>query len=372
MVMNDESSPISAASALPSNPASAEPRAAEGPRSVGTKLASWAFFVALLATAASAAIGFWSIERSKRLERNATEKLLAVETDSRELKLQLKNATEQLREVAARQSLAEAKLSDALSQQGQLEKQYQEIVRSRSDAQLADIEASVAAAAQQLQFSGNVRSTLMSLQEVDSRLERLNQPPLLGVRRLLGKDIDRLRQVQVADTLQLASKVEGLIDSMPQLRLLSEPAQQAEPLDKLGVETDAQKKPLIQRLTSASEQGWVGLKRELMQLFRIQKLDSADPLLVSPEQAFFVRENLKLRLNSLRGALVARNQLAVKRDSDAAAELLRKYFDSQQSGFSLAQSTLKELSTAPISVDLPNLNETLALLRTLRTKDVKN
>ncbi len=346
-------------------------------RSTGAKLGSWALFFALLSVLASAAIGFWSIERSKRLERNAADKVSNVENDSRDLKLQLKAATEQLREVAARQSLAEAKLSDALSQQGQLEKQYQELVRSRSDAQLADIEVSIAGAAQQLQFSGNVRSALLAMQEADSRLERMNQPPLLGVRRLLGKDIERLRQVQVADTMALAMKVDYLIDTVGQMRLISEPAREG--VQNGTVVVDGEKPPAVsppeavpffKRLTAASEQGWTGLKREILQLFRVQKLDSSDALLVSPEQAFFIRENLKLRLNSLRGSLVARNQAAVKRDADAATDMLQKYFDKQHSAFVPAQNSLKELGAAPVSVELPNLNETLALVRTLRSKDV--
>jgi uroporphyrin-III C-methyltransferase len=345
-------------------------------RSTGAKLASWALVLALLSVVASALIGFWSIERSKRLERNAADKVSVVENDSRDLKFQLKAATEQLREVAARQSLAEAKLSDALSQQGQLEKQYQELVRSRSDAQLADIEVSIAGAAQQLQFSGNVRSALLAMQDADSRLERMNQPPLLGVRRLLGKDIERLRQVQVADTMVLATKVDYLIDTVPQMRLISEPARdnvQGNAVGNSGKPSSTNSTgaaPFFQRLSTASEQGWSGLKREILQLFRVQKLDSNDALLVSPEQAFFIRENLKLRLNSLRGSLMARNQAAVKRDADAAIDMLQKYFDQQHSAYLPAQNSLKELGAAPVSVELPNLNETLALVRTLRSKDV--
>ncbi len=360
--MNTESiSPQSAAaSPVPIAPVPAA-------RSTGAKIASWSLLAALLALIGSVVVGFWSIERSKKLERIAGEKIASVENDHREMKLQLKNANDQLREVAARQSLSEAKLGDALSQQSQLEKQYQELVRSRSDAQLADIEAGIAGAAQQLQFSGNVSSALVAMQEADSRLERMNQPPLLGVRRLLGKDIERLRQVQVADTALLAGKVDFLIETLPTLRLLSEPAKTDPNKPDAAKPAGA---PLIQRLSSASEQGWAGLKRELLNLFRVQKVDSSDALLVSPEQAFFVRENLKLLLTSLRGSVVARNQVSVKRDGEAAQALLNKYFDSQQSGYSVAVSSLKEVSSAPVSVDLPNLNEILALIRTLRTKEV--
>jgi uncharacterized protein HemX len=346
------------------SPAHAEPQRRSA-------LASWALFFSLLSLAASAVIGFWSIERSKRLERNAAEKVISVETDNRELKLQLKATSEQLREVAARQSLAEAKLSDALAQQGQLEKQYQEMVRSRSDAQLADIEVGLSGAAAQLQFSGNVRSALLSLQEADARLERMNQPPLLGVRRLLGKDIERLRQVQVADTTALAGKVDYLIETVPQMRLLSEPSQtRVGAQASEGVSAQSTDKPLIARIGSASERGWEGLKRELLQLFRVQKLDNTDVLLVSPEQAFFVRENIKLRLAALRAAVAARNQPEVKRESGAASAMLQKYFDSQQSGFSVAMTSLNEVGAAPVSVDLPNLNETISLIRSLRTKEI--
>ncbi|MFT3849367.1 MAG: uroporphyrinogen-III C-methyltransferase [Propionivibrio sp.] len=44
-------------------------------------------------------------------------------------------------------------------------------------------------------------------------------------------------------------------------------------------------------------------------LVRIQRFDREEPALLSPGQAFFLRENLKLRLLNARLALLAHDQV---------------------------------------------------------------
>lgn len=330
-------------------------------------LASWAMFVALIALIASIAVGWWSVERSRKIEAATAEKIIAIDAQNKELKAQLKTSVDAQREQAARQALAEAKLSEALTQQSQLEKQYQELANSRGELQLSDVEASILAASQQLQWSGNIRSALLALQDADSRLERLNQPPLLGVRRAIARDVDKLKQMQTVDPLLLAAKVDLIIEGIPSWRLLAEPKGAAAPSPN-AIKT-APPLPFYERMTNASAQGWSALKTEVMQLFRVQKIDSAEALLLSPEQSFFVRENLRLRLSSLRLALLSRNESMAKQEAQAAASILQTYFDSAQAGISTAQGNLRELQNAKIAVDLPSLIDTLNQVRALRARD---
>jgi uroporphyrin-III C-methyltransferase len=330
-------------------------------------VASWAMFIALIGLVASIAVGWWSIERSRKIEAATAEKIFAIDARNKELKEQLKISVDAQREQAARQSLIEAKLSEALTQQSQLEKQYQELARSRGELQLSDVEASILAASQQLQWSGNIRSALLALQDADSRLERLNQPPLLGVRRALARDVEKLKQMQTVDPLLLAAKVDLIIEGIPSWRLLSEPKGTSAPSQSANKVSEPL--PFFERMSNASARGWSALKVEIMQLFRVQKVDSAEALLLSPEQSFFVRENLRLRLSTLRLALLSRNESMAKQESLAASSILQTYFDSAQVGITTAQNNLRELQNAKIAVDLPSLIDTLNQVRALRVRD---
>jgi uroporphyrin-III C-methyltransferase len=336
--------------------------------SISSTLASWSLFVAIAALVLSLLASWWSIERSRKIERVAGEKMLTIEAENKELRSLVKQASDLQRELGARQALTETKLSESLTQQSQLEKQYQELARSRSDLQLADIESSVQAASQQLQWGGNVRTALLALQDADGRLERLNQPPLMGVRRLVTRDIERLRQLQSADPVMLASKIDNMSESLMNWRLLAEPGGRSRTDPRPNKNSEG---PFLERMTRASEIGWSALKEELLQLFRVQKLDQPEALLVSPDQAFFVRENLKLRLNSMRLAVLTRNEQTMKTEAKAALQALTVYFDANQASVASAIETLKEVSTSKVSVELPSLAETLNQVRAMRSKETR-
>lgn len=339
------------------------------PAQLARNIASWGMFVALASLVLSIIIAWWAIDHARSLERTAAAKLIAVETENRDLKALAKATTDQVREVAARQAISEAKLADSLNQQGALERQYQDLSRSRGDAQLIEVESSLSAAVQQIQLSGNIRGALIALQDADTRLERMNQPPLLGVRRQIAKDIDRLRQVQVADPALLTTKIDNVIEAIPKLRLVTDPNPK--------IQTDAaieskMARPFIERMTRAGSDGWSALRSEFLQLFRVQKIDTPEALLLSPEQAFFVRENLKLRLSTLRLAVLSRNEKAARSDAQIAQAMLLQYFDNKQSQVTSAQNELRDIGQAPIAVELPSLTEAQAQIRALRTRDGKN
>jgi hypothetical protein len=68
---------------------------------------------------------------------------------------------------------------------------------------------------------------------------------------------------------------------------------------------------------------------DVRQLIRVRSVDTPDALMLSPTQAYFLRENLKLRLLNARLALLSRNEAAFRADLIAAQEALVKYFDTR-------------------------------------------
>jgi uroporphyrin-3 C-methyltransferase len=66
---------------------------------------------------------------------------------------------------------------------------------------------------------------------------------------------------------------------------------------------------------------------EVRGLIRVTPIDQPEAMLIAPEQAFFLRENLKLRLLNARLALLSRQFDTAQSDLRDAQSALERYFD---------------------------------------------
>jgi uroporphyrin-3 C-methyltransferase len=272
------------------------------------------------------------------------------EADSRDARFGARQAQEAMRETHAKLALLEQKLAESQNHQGALEALYQDLSRSRDEWVLAEIEQILTIASQQLQLAGNAQAALAALQMADARLARSDRPQFIPLRRVFARDMERMKTAPHLDISGFAAKLDQAIASVDSLPL----AQDARP------EAAAVK-------TSGSEGFWGRLGAELLgelkQLVRIQKVDGAEPALLSPSQAFFLRENLKLRLLNARLSLLARDEAAYRNDLRLAASWLERYFDTRSKAVAAVAGTLKQLGSGGAGVSLPTIGESLAAVR---------
>jgi len=243
------------------------------------------------------------------------------------------------------------------SQAVALEAMYQEISSTRDERLLAEVEQAVVIAMQQLQFAGNVEAALIALQGAEARLARAVQPQFLPVRKLIVRDIERLKGTPGANISGLSLKIESVVAAVDGLPLAYEQRPKAETA-----------KPAAAKPASVDYWRDLGadLWRELRQLVRIERIDQGDPALLSPNQSFFLRENLKLRLLNARLALLQRDGKVFREEIRQSREHLDRYFDGRAKPVQAAQATLKALAATDVSFDLPGLAETLTALRNLK------
>jgi uroporphyrin-3 C-methyltransferase len=275
---------------------------------------------------------------------------------------QSKQTQDDLQSLQARVAALDAKLAETQGQQLALEAMYQELSRSRDERVLAEVEQSVSIAAQQLQLAGNVEAALIALQSADSRLARAANPRLVGLRKLLARDIARLKALPAADVPGIALKLESVavgVDTMPL-------AYEQRP--KAAAPAQASRSP-----TDLSF--WQALARDIWsdtkQLVRIERIDAPEPGLLSPSQNFFLRENLKLRLVNARLALLSRDAKSFKEDVGQSRVWLERYFDTSAKPVQGALVTLKSLAAADMATELPSLDETLNTLRNFKLAQEK-
>ncbi len=323
-----------------------------GPRS---RLERWLpAAVFALAIAVVLLAGAWWSTRSEltELRDGVARQLREAGTDARDSRTIAKEVQEGVRDAQARIGALEAKLLESQSQQLGLQALYQELSRSRDEWVLAEVEQTLAIAAQQLQLAGNVPAALVALENADARLARSDRPQFLGLRRVIARDIERLRNAPSVDIAGMTLRLDQLLAAVDQLPLLADGRPQAP--------TSAADEP------AGWQRTWWGVWDELKSLVRVQRLDASDPALLAPESRLFLRENLKLRLLHARLALLRRDESAFRADVKAAQTWLGRWFDPRQKQVATAAQTLGALNAAAVNVELPTIAESLSAVRNLK------
>jgi uroporphyrin-3 C-methyltransferase/uroporphyrinogen III methyltransferase/synthase len=268
-------------------------------------------------------------------------------------------------------AVLESKVLESQSQQAALEQLYQELSRGEDEWTLIEVEQALSIAAQQLQLAGNVQNSIAALQVADARLARADRPQFTAVRRAIAQDLERLRGLPSVDVSGLVVKIDQLIGLLDRLPLLAsvQPAHEADgqpaPAAAETAQAPAGDAPWWQRATAWWRPLRDGFLGDMRDLIRIRRIDKPDALLVSPEQGAMVRENLKLRLLNARLALLSRQEHAWRADLDAVGQALPAYFDANAPLTRNAQTLLRQIRETDISIELPNLNDSLAAVRSV-------
>ena len=339
---------------------------------------SWRNLAIMLVVLAAVSAGLWLDTRGRisATQEELARRLRDIENDSREARSLARQTQEALREAQGKLGALETKLSESQSQQLALEALYQELAHNRDEWQLAEIEQVLAIAQQQLQLSGNVRAALLALQLAESRLSRADRPQFLPVRRALGRDIERLKSLPALDVPGLSLGLDRLVASVDSLPLAFDersPRPEERTAKSGAKETKGPKTPL----PPPAEEGFFTrlggeVWKELRGLIVVRKIESPEPPLVPPPQAYFLRENLKLRLLNARLALLTRDEAGYREDLRAAQGWIQRYFDARAKPSQAALAQLRQLSSASVSFEPPSITDSLEAVRTFKSRRERN
>ncbi len=321
--------------------------------------AGWRILQLLLIAAALGASGWvWYDSRVRAGDARAeiVQRLRGAEDEARDARSAARASQETVRDLQAKLALLEGRLAETQSQQSALESLYQDLSRNSDEWRIAEIEQVLAIADQQLQLSGNVRAALIALQLADARLARADRPQFQAVRRAIARDIERLKTLPTADLAEMSRQLDALIGAVDTLPLAAEakpePAAQA-PAEGGGA-ADA-----LQRFGS-------GLWRDLRELVVVRRVGRPDPPLLPATQAYYLRENLRLRLLNARLALHARNYAGFAEDLRVARDWLLRYYESEAGATREALAKLKALEDTPVRDEPLSISDSLDAVRAFK------
>jgi uroporphyrin-3 C-methyltransferase/uroporphyrinogen III methyltransferase/synthase len=319
------------------------------------------------------------------LRGEVAQRLRDGETVSNGTRMIAKALQDSEKDLRAKVSVLESKQTEAQSQQLALEQLYQDLSKNRDDWALAEIEQVLSTASQQLQLAGNVQGAVIALQNADKNLSRSDKPQFITIRRAIAKDLDMLKGLPSLDTTGIALRLDsviGQIDSMPLLadeKPVAAPtppkrpprgSQNAAAASAKAATTD--KNPAPTDWVAVIDAKWQSFSTEmwdeLKQLIRVRDVSHPDALLLSPTQAYYARENLKLRLLNARLALLSRNEPAFRSDMIAAQDTIARYFDTRAKQTQTVQALLRQVQNSNLSIQMPTLAESLNAVRNYKGK----
>ncbi|SFE92358.1 uroporphyrinogen-III C-methyltransferase [Paracidovorax wautersii] len=350
----------------PAAPAATSARAA-APLSASARLGITVLgCIALAALVASLLLWqrLWSVQ--EQLARQSADS----GTQAIEARSMARQAQDLARDTAAKQAVADARLNEVTLQRRQLEELIQSLSRSRDENLVVDIESGLRLAQQQAQLTGNLEPLVAALRSAQQRIERSAQPRLAPVQQAIERDLDRLGRASVTDTAGLLGRIDDLIRQVDDLPLLNAVAH-ASAMRRMAAAQGADDAPATPASTAGMPRwqavltsAWEVVRDEMRGLLRITRIDRPDAMLLAPEQAFFLRENLKLTLLNARLGVLARQLDSARSDLAAASTSLNRYFDPASRRTQAAATTLQQAQAHLKTAQLPGIDDSLAALAT--------
>jgi uroporphyrin-3 C-methyltransferase len=354
----------------------------------------WAVIVLSAAAAGSGWMAWNAQKRVQGLEQELVRRQQDSQGQSAEARILANQAQALSRDAVARTTLLETRLAEVALQRNQVEDLIKTLSQSRDENLVADIESGLRVALQQATLTGSADPLVAALQSADERLARAKQPRLDNVRRAVAKDLDRVRATRVADLASLTIRLDEaarLVDDVPLLNqpeaLMARPDSSAPRPGPASGGTAADKITAAKlgskgKAASASAPaaaastapGWgeqallwtrggaETVWNEARGLVRLTRINRPEAMLLSPEQGFFLRENLKLRLLNARLALLSRQTSTAVSDLNTVQQALPRYFDTDSRKTQLLQSMLAEVIGQGQQTLVPRPDDTLAAL----------
>jgi uroporphyrin-3 C-methyltransferase len=295
-------------------------------------------------------------QRFNEVERALSQKLSEAEILNQQTYALAKNAQELSNRANARTVVLEQKLDESRDQQEVLQTLYDQLAENREATALAEVEQLLALANQQLQLAGNIKSALLALQAAEQRLQSLDLPRAIQLRETISHEIENLRKLPQIDITEISQQLEILADLSGRLPLISErqPTLNAQARHRQPVQPAA--------ADSMGELQKLGLDiwEDIKELVTVERIDRPEPALLAPDHAFYLRENLRLRLLTARIALLQHDEDTYRADIKTVHLWLNRYFDTKHPDTIKAFKILQKISAKNITIEVPSLTESLS------------
>ena len=259
----------------------------------------------------------------------------------------------------AQLAVAESNVDDLLAWRRQADEMLQTAVRARDDSLIIDLAAMLQAAQIQARLTGDPAPLQETLHLVRQRIHQAANPRLAAAARAARQDLQRVQSADAPDIGSLLAQLDALweqVDALPAANDAA-PMSAPEPAAQSALEQSALEPP-----APWWQRAWHQLRASAGQLVRVSRMQRPDASMMSPDQVFFVRQHVKMRLQGARLALLAGRRDAAQADLQRAAHMLDTLFAAQAPATRDMLARLERMRQSLQSAPLPDARATLAAL----------
>jgi len=295
-------------------------------------------------------------EAVNEIRQQLAAKIAGMERVNKGNQTLLQESEGQVQTLLGRVTALESSYADLKGQRTALDALYKELSASRDETALAEVEQLLLIAAQQLQLTRNVKAALIAMQSADARLQRMGKSTLSGLRRTIAQEMGKLRALPNVDVGKVSVQLDAVIRLVEQVPLRYQQRELAPAVAAIAKPVD--------------DTFWQRLSREVWQefrsLIRVEDIGVAETPLLSPSEEYFLRENLRLRLMSVRIALLSRDEVSFKRELDSVQQWVIRYFDDESVEGTQLLKRLDMLAASSINMETPDFGVSLQAVRNYR------
>lgn len=224
----------------------------------------------------------------------------------------------------------------------------------RQDWLLAEAEYLLRLANQRLNLEKDWQGSLAMLQAADKVLFETKNPIVDSIRLQIASEIQALRAVPAVDTTGAISRIQALASEIKSLPW----APTELPAKEVVIASEEQEKGALETFLQKS-------KDALFSIVRYSKRDEPLDAPLSPQQHYYLQQNLALMLEQAQVALVRQNPELYVASLERAEQWLGEFILLENAQVDGVQQTLVELKSWNVNPALPVINQSLVDLMDL-------
>jgi uroporphyrin-3 C-methyltransferase len=347
-------------------------------RQGGSRLPLILAVVALLAVATGLFLGYryWTQMQQQLVELDASLQQANEQTLdlAQKLRQAQRDAEQQQASIAEQELALKAQHEQILTAKMESKRAGEELYRSLSEIQtrlggkeaqwrVAEAEYLLRVANHRLTLMADPETAAQALKAADERLGATGDPGWAPVRDLIAREITQINALPKVDRAGISAQLGALAEQVSQL-----------PLQNEGVTLLAEKSVPQEEPELAAEEGfdlqqvvddlWQGFTSMMV----VRHHDKPVSAMLPPEQRYFLVQNLRLKLEAAKAALMGRHQSLYQDNLKAAADWVGTYFKAGDPGVSGFREQVEVLVQHDVAPPLPDISASLRALQVRRQR----
>lgn len=322
-------------------------------------LALFALLIALASLLGAGALWYWGQMQVASLDQRTDTVERGLESNVQDVVLprlqKLAQTQQQLQQTSQAQARKLQQMHDDLTQSRvQLGEMTDKIEGGSRRWKLMEVEDLLLAASQRLQLYKDAGGAQQALNLASQSLRTLNDPRLFKIRENVVNEVAALDALPKPDIEGMALSLGSLINEVPQLPLA----------DKVAEDYSNADAEQTLRLPEAPWQHFLSsVRKALSGMLTIRRDGGSYKPLMPPQQTFFLYQNLQLKLQAGRLALLQKKTGSYSETLGEAQKWLQTYFDTNDSAVAAAIQQLGQMQKIELDWDAPDISGSLTALR---------